>query len=156
MHSIQETSQPHKHMHCDIHRNGSVAPACTHLPQVSAAAVELLEAVAAAAGRTLEALLLRSPSTRVVLEYVGRHVADKPALLAELAALLKQPEQELTKAVVPHVIGWMCRNQRREGLAVLARKMGMSVASLVINHAGRAIAEAFWFSYQVRCAAAVL
>lgn len=90
----------------------------TQDPQVAATAVDLLQSLATASNKSLEQLLLQGPVSRVMLEYIGRSASERPDLLAELAGLLMKPQEQLVAAVVPHVIGWLCLNEKQEGLKV--------------------------------------
>lgn len=83
--------------------------------QLRSSAISGLDHYCAIVGRPLPELLL---SSREVLEYVGRHVCDSPALLRELLRLVGMGQCEVARAVAPHVIGWACMNGRREELEV--------------------------------------
>lgn len=112
--------------------------------------IEQLEALANALGRPLADLLLTGPCSAQLLETLGRGLCDRPALLPELASLVKMSERALATRVAPHVIGWLCVHERLPELSALAAKLETSVASLFINHAYHAIAYALWFAYTVR------
>lgn len=106
---IHHALQPR--MHTDPQSAQTFAQACD-------AANAALDCVCQRMGRSPEQLLLKSSATRPVLEYVGRHVADRPAMLRELSRLLQRPQMQMMESIAPHVIGWICQNQRRDCLQV--------------------------------------
>ncbi|KAL6746419.1 hypothetical protein V8C86DRAFT_3034694, partial [Haematococcus lacustris] len=83
-----------------------------------------------------------------VLDYVGRHIADSPRLLPELSRLLQMDDSALARAIVPHVIGWLCLHRKADALATLAELLGTTSQALFANYADHAIAYAFWVGNQ--------
>ncbi|KAL6744647.1 hypothetical protein V8C86DRAFT_3152686, partial [Haematococcus lacustris] len=116
--------------------------------EMRATASQALGDIAARAGTTPAALLLHSPSTKGVLDYVGRHIADSPRLLPELSRLLQMDDSALARAIVPHVIGWLCLHRKADALATLAELLGTTSQALFANYADHAIAYAFWVGNQ--------
>eukprot|EP00798_Chlamydomonas_sp_ICE-L_P024091 gene24091-9665_t len=111
--------------------------------QVRAAATTSLNHICRCLGRSLDQLLLKSTETRVVLEYVGRTMAEHPDLLSELSRLLHMTEIKLVKLIIPHVIGWLCMNHRKADLQMLAELLETTMPCLFANYADHAIAHAF-------------
>jgi hypothetical protein len=70
--------------------------------------VEQLELLAASLNLSLAALLLKGPASRQLLDLLGRSMLTQPALLHELAALVKVPQAQLAAAAAPVVIGPLC------------------------------------------------
>lgn len=72
-------------------------------------------------------------------------VVDSPYLVPELCRLLNMRESELVGCVAPHVIGWLCVNQRLQELQCLAGMARCTRAGeLFTRYAEFAITHILW------------
>ncbi|WIA14317.1 hypothetical protein OEZ85_002849 [Tetradesmus obliquus] len=98
------------------------------------------------ASRELEELLVAGPAGAALLSAVGRALAGQPALFVQLAQLVQLAEDQLAVAVAPHVVPWLCQQQLKEPLELLAGKLGLDAARLVLFCSDGVLAERMWFN----------
>eukprot|EP00883_Tetradesmus_obliquus_P008640 jgi/Sobl393_1/19368/SZX76090.1 len=116
--------------------------------QVRGIALSLLQQLALrhTASRELEELLVAGPAGAALLSAVGRALAGQPALFVQLAQLVQLAEDQLAVAVAPHVVPWLCQQQLKEPLELLAGKLGLDAARLVLFCSDGVLAERMWFN----------
>ncbi|WIA34494.1 hypothetical protein OEZ86_012821 [Tetradesmus obliquus] len=122
--------------------------ALSEFGQVRGIALSLLQQLALrhTASRELEELLVAGPAGAALLSAVGRALAGQPALFVQLAQLVQLAEDQLAVAVAPHVVPWLCQQQLKEPLELLAGKLGLDAARLVLFCSDGVLAERMWFN----------